>query len=173
MDHIRRETLNLKGLTCLVLDEADEMLRMGFIDDVEWIMEHTPPKRQIALFSATIPAAIRRIAQKHLNEPLEITTKVRTTTADTIRHRYWMVSGIHKLDALTRILESETFDGIIVFVRTKSTHGRAFRKAPGPRLFRGAALRRYFPEHAGTHHRAAESGQARYPGGHRCGGPRP
>ena len=121
MDHIRRETLNLKGLTCLVLDEADEMLRMGFIDDVEWIMEHTPPKRQVALFSATIPAAIRRIAQKHLNEPLQITTKVRTTTADTIRHRYWMVSGIHKLDALTRILESETFDGIIVFVRTKSS----------------------------------------------------
>jgi ATP-dependent RNA helicase DeaD len=121
MDHIRRETLNLKGLSCLVLDEADEMLRMGFIDDVEWIMEHTPPKRQVALFSATIPAAIRRIAQKHLNEPLQITTKVRTTTADTIRHRYWMVSGIHKLDALTRILESETFDGIIVFVRTKSS----------------------------------------------------
>jgi len=121
MDHIRRETLKLQGLTCLVLDEADEMLRMGFIDDVEWIMEHTPPKRQITLFSATIPAAIRRIAQKHLNEPLQITTKVRTTTADTIRHRYWMVSGIHKLDALTRILESETFDGIIVFVRTKSS----------------------------------------------------
>ena len=121
MDHIRRETLNLKGLTCLVLDEADEMLRMGFIDDVEWIMEHTPPKRQVALFSATIPAAIRRIAQKHLNDPLQITTKVRTTTADTIRHRYWMVSGIHKLDALTRILESETYDGIIVFVRTKSS----------------------------------------------------
>ena len=121
MDHIRRETLNLKGLTCLVLDEADEMLRMGFIDDVEWIMEHTPPKRQVALFSATIPAAIRRIAQKHLNDPMQITTKVRTTTADTIRHRYWMVSGIHKLDALTRILESETFDGIIVFVRTKSS----------------------------------------------------
>ena len=121
MDHIRRETLNLKGLTCLVLDEADEMLRMGFIDDVEWIMEHTPPKRQITLFSATIPAAIRRIAQKHLTEPLEITTKVRTTTADTIRHRFWMVSGVHKLDALTRILESESFDGIIVFVRTKSS----------------------------------------------------
>jgi ATP-dependent RNA helicase DeaD len=121
MDHIRRETLNLKGLTCLVLDEADEMLRMGFIDDVEWIMEHTPPKRQVALFSATIPAAIRRIAQKHLNDPLQITTKVRTTTADTIRHRYWMVSGLHKLDALTRILESETFDGIIIFVRTKSS----------------------------------------------------
>jgi ATP-dependent RNA helicase DeaD len=121
MDHLRRGTLNLGGLSCLVLDEADEMLRMGFLDDVEWILEHTPPKRQITLFSATIPAAIRRIAQKHLSEPLEITTKVRTTTADTIRHRYWMVSGLHKLDALTRILESEPFDGIIVFVRTKST----------------------------------------------------
>ena len=121
MDHLRRGTLNLSGLACLVLDEADEMLRMGFLDDVEWILEHTPPKRQITLFSATLPAAIRRIGQKHLSEPLEITTKVRTTTADTIRHRYWMVSGLHKLDALTRILESEPFDGIIVFVRTKST----------------------------------------------------
>lgn len=121
MDHLRRETLSLAGLACLVLDEADEMLRMGFLDDVEWILEHTPRGRQIALFSATIPAAIRKIAQKHLSEPLEITTKVRTTTADTIRHRYWMVSGLHKLDALTRILESEPFEAVIVFVRTKST----------------------------------------------------
>ncbi len=121
MDHLRRGTLKLSDLACLVLDEADEMLRMGFIDDVEWILEHTPPKRQIALFSATIPAAIRRIAKKHLSKPLQITTKVRTSTADTIRHRYWMVSGLHKLDALTRILESEPFDGIIVFVRTRST----------------------------------------------------
>ena len=96
------------------------MLRMGFIDDVEWILGQTPAGRQITLFSATIPSAIRRIAQKHLQDPLEITIKVRTTTADTIRHRYWMVDGMHKLDALTRILESEPFDGIIVFVRTKT-----------------------------------------------------
>ncbi len=120
MDHIRRTTLSLKAITCLVLDEADEMLRMGFIEDVEWILDQTPAGRQITLFSATIPSAIRRIAQKHLQDPIEITIKVRTTTADTIRHRFWLVDGMHKLDALTRILESEPFDGIIVFVRTKT-----------------------------------------------------
>ncbi len=120
MDHIRRTTLSLKSIACLVLDEADEMLRMGFIDDVEWILSQTPAGRQITLFSATIPSAIRRIAQKYLQDPIEITIKVRTTTADTIRHRYWLVDGMHKLDALTRILESEPFDGIIVFVRTKT-----------------------------------------------------
>jgi ATP-dependent RNA helicase DeaD len=121
MDHIRRNTLNLRSITCLVLDEADEMLRMGFIDDVEWILGQTPPGRQITLFSATIPSPIKRIAQKYLQDPIEITIKVRTTTADTIRHRFWMVDGMHKLDALTRILESEPFDGIIVFVRTKTS----------------------------------------------------
>jgi ATP-dependent RNA helicase DeaD len=120
MDHMRRKTLNLQAISCLVLDEADEMLRMGFIDDVEWILEQTPAGRQITLFSATIPSAIKRIAQKYLKDPLEITIKVRTTTADTIRHRFWMVDGMHKLDALTRILESESFDGIIIFVRTKT-----------------------------------------------------
>ncbi|MDP2179648.1 MAG: DEAD/DEAH box helicase [Methylicorpusculum sp.] len=120
MDHMRKGTLKLDALTCLVLDVADEMLRMGFIDDVEWVLEQTPKKRQIALFSATMPAVIRKIAQTHLNNPEEITVKVRTSTAETIRQRYWLVSGIHKLDALTRILESETFDGIIIFVRTKT-----------------------------------------------------
>ncbi len=120
MDHMRRGTLKLDALSCLVLDEADEMLRMGFIDDVEWILEQTPAERQTTLFSATIPQPIRRIAQKYLQNPEAITIKVRTTTADTINHRYWMVSGVHKLDALTRILEAETFDGMIVFVRTKT-----------------------------------------------------
>ncbi|HEY9050292.1 MAG TPA: DEAD/DEAH box helicase, partial [Gammaproteobacteria bacterium] len=119
MDHMRRGTLKLKSLTCLVLDEADEMLRMGFIDDVEWILEQTPPKRQIALFSATMPDAVRRIANQHLNEPEHVTIKLKTTTADTIRQRYWPVSGLHKLDALTRILEAEEFDAMIIFVRTK------------------------------------------------------
>lgn len=119
MDHMRRGTLKLDALTCLVLDEADEMLRMGFIDDVEWILEKTPPKRQITLFSATLPDTIRRIARKYLQDPQQVTIKVRTTTAETIHQRYWMVSGFHKLDALTRILEAETFDGMIVFVRTK------------------------------------------------------
>ena len=120
MDHMRKATLKLDALTCLVLDEADEMLRMGFIDDVEWILEQMPAQRQTALFSATMPPAIRKIAQKYLHDPEEITVKVRTSTAETIRQRYWFVSGVHKLDALTRILESESFDGIIIFVRTKT-----------------------------------------------------
>ncbi|MEL6824360.1 MAG: DEAD/DEAH box helicase, partial [Calditrichota bacterium] len=120
MDHMRRGTLDLSGLETMILDEADEMLRMGFIDDVEWILEQAPEDRQIGLFSATMPREIRRIAQKYLQDPQEITVKMKTTTASTIRQRYWIVSGFHKLDALTRILESEPFDGIIVFVRTKN-----------------------------------------------------
>ncbi len=120
MDHMRKGTLNLDGLSHLVLDEADEMLRMGFIDDVEWILEQIPEQRQIALFSATMPTAIRKIAQQYLNEPEHVTIKVTTTSAENIRQRYWLVSGVHKLDALTRILEVETFDGMIIFVRTKT-----------------------------------------------------
>jgi ATP-dependent RNA helicase DeaD len=120
MDHIRKNTLQLVSLQCLVLDEADEMLRMGFIDDVEWILDQTPSEHQIALFSATMPPAIRRIAQKYLNAPVTISIENRTTTAENIRQRYWLVSGTHKLDALTRILESETFDAMLIFVRTKT-----------------------------------------------------
>lgn len=120
MDHLRRGTLKLGGLQALVLDEADEMLRMGFIEDIEWIMEQTPASRQIALFSATMPPAIHRIAQSYLNNPAEVKIQVKTTTAETIRQRYWLVSGLHKLDALTRILEAEPFDATIIFVRTKT-----------------------------------------------------
>ncbi len=120
MDHMRKGTLKLANLKTLVLDEADEMLRMGFIDDVEWILEQIPTQRQIALFSATMPSIIRKIAQKYLNNPEQITIKVKTQTAENIRQRYWMVSGTHKLDALTRILEAENFDGMIIFVRTKT-----------------------------------------------------
>ena len=120
MDHMRRGTLKLEGLQALVLDEADEMLRMGFIDEVEWILEQAPKERQMALFSATMPKEIQRIAQRHLNEPREISIKARTATAETIRQRYWLVSGLHKLDALTRILEVEPFDAILMFVRTKT-----------------------------------------------------
>ncbi|NHZ85652.1 MAG: ATP-dependent helicase, partial [Planctomycetia bacterium] len=97
----------------------DEMLRMGFLDDVEWILEQTPEERQIALFSATMPTAIRKIAKKYLHNPQEITIKTRTSTVETTNQRYWMVSGYHKLDALTRILEAEVFDAILIFVRTK------------------------------------------------------
>lgn len=138
MDHMRRRTLDLSELQTLVLDEADEMLRMGFIDDVEWILEKTPKQRQIALFSATLPQPIRRIASRYLDNPEEITIKVKTTTADTIRQRYWSVIGSHKLDTLTRILEAETFDGMLVFVRTKTAtvdlseklEARGFATAP-------------------------------------------
>jgi len=119
MDHIKRDTLSLATLKHFVLDEADEMLRMGFIDDVEWILEQAPKERQIALFSATMPAAVRRIAQNHLRKPAEVTIKSKTSTASKIRQRYWVVSGMHKLDALTRILEAEPFDGMLVFTRTK------------------------------------------------------
>lgn len=120
MDHMRRGTLILDKLNTLVLDEADEMLRMGFIDDVEWVLEQTPSDRQIALFSATMPQEIRKIANQHLHDPAQVTIKVKTTTAETIRQRYWPVSGLHKLDALTRILEAESFDGMLIFVRTKT-----------------------------------------------------
>ncbi len=119
MDHMKRGTLDLAALSVLVLDEADEMLQMGFVDDIEWILEQTPAGRQVALFSATLPAAIRRIAQRHLRAPVEITIQSKTSTAANIRQRYWLVSGVHKLDALTRILEAEVFDGMLIFVRTK------------------------------------------------------
>jgi ATP-dependent RNA helicase DeaD len=138
IDHMNRGTLKLSGLTLLVLDEADEMLRMGFIDAVESILEQTPPQRQVALFSATIPAPIRRIAAKHLRNPAEVTIKSKTSTATNIRQRYWMVSGMHKLDALTRILEAESFDGMLIFTRTKQStvelaeklEARGFAAAP-------------------------------------------
>ncbi|MBN1760072.1 MAG: DEAD/DEAH box helicase [Chitinispirillaceae bacterium] len=120
MDHMRQQTLDLSELECLVLDEADEMLRMGFIDDVEWVLERTPEHRQIALFSATMPPVIKRIAGKHLNDPVEIRIQRKTTTAETIHQRYWIVGRMHKLDALTRILEAETGEGILIFVRTKT-----------------------------------------------------
>lgn len=120
MDHMRRNTLKLQDLKCLVLDEADEMLRMGFIDDVEWILTMTPKERQILLFSATMPEPIRRIAQQHLTDPKQITVKGRNITADSIQQRYCITSPRDKTDMLTRILEAETTDGVIVFVRTRN-----------------------------------------------------
>ncbi len=119
IDHLDKGTLDLSALRFIVLDEADEMLRMGFIDDVEKLLQATPEGRQVALFSATMPAPIRRIAQTYLKDPVEVTIKNKTTTAANIRQRYWWVSGVHKLDALTRILEAESFDAMIVFARTK------------------------------------------------------
>jgi ATP-dependent RNA helicase DeaD len=139
MDHMRRGTLKLDKLTSLVLDEADEMLRMGFIDDVEWILEQTPKDRQMALFSATMPKQIERIARNYLNNPSEVSIKAKTATAETIRQRYWLVSGVHKLDALTRILEVETFDATIIFVRTKTATAELAEKLTA-RGYAAAAL---------------------------------
>ena len=119
MDHMRRGSLDLSSLQSLVLDEADEMLRMGFIDDVEWILEQTPQERQIALFSATMPDVIRRIAKRHLRNPVEISIEVKAVTTALIRQRVWMMAGMQKIDALTRILEVEEFDGMLIFVRTR------------------------------------------------------
>lgn len=119
IDHLEKGSLDLSRIKTMVLDEADEMLRMGFIDDVETILQKTPESRQTALFSATMPSAIKRIATTYLRDPDLITVAAKTGTADNIRQRYWLVSGMQKLDALTRILEAETFDGMIIFARTK------------------------------------------------------
>ncbi|HSG91427.1 MAG TPA: DEAD/DEAH box helicase [Pseudomonadales bacterium] len=121
MDHLRRGTLKLDHLKSVVLDEADEMLRMGFIDDVKWILEHTPEQRQVALFSATMPAVIRKVADTYLRDPVQIKIESRTSTVERIEQKYCVVAGHEKLDALTRILEVEEYDGIIVFVRTKTS----------------------------------------------------
>ncbi len=120
MDHIRRQSLALDGITSLVLDEADEMLNMGFIDDVEWVLKQMPPQRQISLFSATMPASIRTIAKKYLSDPVEITIGSKTATATTIRQRYLITDGLaRKMEALVRTLEAEPFNGVLIFVRTK------------------------------------------------------
>jgi len=119
IDHLERGALSLQGIRFVVLDEADEMLAMGFVDAMDTILARTPPERQVALFSATMAPAIKRIAQTHLRKPLEIAIRGKTTTAANTRQRYWLVSGLHKLDALTRMLEVMSFDGMLVFARTK------------------------------------------------------
>ncbi|MGL4304978.1 MAG: DEAD/DEAH box helicase [Mycobacteriaceae bacterium] len=119
IDHLEKGTLDLSHLDFLVLDEADEMLKMGFQEDVERILADTPEYKQVALFSATMPAAIRRISKQYLHDPVEITVKSKTTTASSITQRYVQVAHNRKLDALTRILEVESFEAMIIFVRTK------------------------------------------------------
>ncbi|OGT72286.1 MAG: hypothetical protein A3H44_10605 [Gammaproteobacteria bacterium RIFCSPLOWO2_02_FULL_57_10] len=121
LDHLNRKTIDLSKLNTLVLDEADEMLRMGFIDDVEAILENTPKTRQVALFSATMPPPIRKVAEKYLNDPQEIRIQSAITTNEDIEQFYWLVQGTSKLDALTRILEVEDFDAMLIFVRTKTS----------------------------------------------------
>jgi ATP-dependent RNA helicase DeaD len=139
MDHLRKGTLKLNNLTTVVLDEADEMLRMGFIDDVTWILDQTPKKRQVALFSATMPKEIRRIADTYLTDPEIVKIASQTQTVDKIEQFYWLVRGVNKLDALTRILEVETFDAIIMFVRTKTATAELAEKLEA-RGYSAAAL---------------------------------
>ncbi|MEM1447246.1 MAG: DEAD/DEAH box helicase [Planctomycetota bacterium] len=119
MDHMRRGTLDVSNVRTLVLDEADEMLRMGFVEDVEWVLSETPPGRQVALFSATMPHAIKKIAEKQLENPERITIEGGSKTADTVRQRYWRVEGLRKVEALCRLLAFEPVDAAIVFVRTR------------------------------------------------------
>ena len=139
MDHLRRGSLKLDKLKTVVLDEADEMLRMGFVEDIEWILNHTPKTRQTALFSATMPPAIRRIADTYLNEPVSVEIRNKTATVSTITQKVWMASGLNKLDALTRILEVEEFDAMIIFVRTRSATAELAEKLEA-RGFSAAAL---------------------------------
>ena len=119
IDHLEKGTLDLTNLKYLVLDEADEMLKMGFQEDVERILRDTPGDKQVALFSATMPGSIRRISKQYLNNPVEITVKSKTSTASNITQRYIQVAHQRKLDALTRVLEVEAFEAMIIFVRTK------------------------------------------------------
>jgi ATP-dependent RNA helicase DeaD len=120
MDHMRQGTLDLSGLRSLVLDEADEMLRMGFIDDVKWVLEQLPAERQVVLFSATMPPEIRRISQNHLRNPAEVTIRQKAADGRRIRQRYLVVNGPQKLEALERVLEAEGSEGVIIFARTKA-----------------------------------------------------
>lgn len=119
IDHIKRGTLKLDGITCLALDEADEMLNMGFLDDVKFVLERAPDDRQIALFSATMPGPIRTIAQQYLNNPARITVKAKTMTADSIRQRAVIVQPRDKVDTLIRLLDVEDTDGVIIFTKTR------------------------------------------------------
>jgi ATP-dependent RNA helicase DeaD len=139
IDHLDRGTLTLKGVRFVVLDEADEMLAMGFVDAIESILKQVPAERQVALFSATMAPQIKRIAQQHLRSPQEITIRNKTSTAASLRQRYWLVSGMHKLDALTRILEVESFDAMLIFTRTKQATEELAEKLSA-RGFAAAAL---------------------------------
>ncbi|MFC7401154.1 DEAD/DEAH box helicase [Citricoccus sp. GCM10030269] len=139
IDHLQKGSLDLSDLQYMVLDEADEMLRMGFAEEVDQILSATPDQKQTALFSATMPRAIQRISGKYLNDPVEITVAAKNTTAGNIRQRYLQVTGGWKLEALTRILETEEHDGVIAFVRTRNATEELSTKL-NARGFRAVAL---------------------------------
>ncbi len=145
IDHLERGTLNLSHLDYLVLDEADEMLQMGFAEDVERILADTPEYKQVALFSATMPPAIRKITTKYLHDAVEVAVKSKTATAENITQRYILVAGPRKMDALTRVLEVEPFEAMIVFVRTKQATEEVAEKLRA-RGFSAAAINGDIPQ---------------------------
>jgi ATP-dependent RNA helicase DeaD len=145
IDHLERGTLDLSHVDYLVLDEADEMLAMGFAEDVERILADTPEYKQVALFSATMPPAIRKITAKYLHDPFEVTSKAKTATAENISQRYIQVAGPRKMDALTRVLEVEPFEAMIVFVRTKQATEEVAEKLRA-RGFSAAAINGDIPQ---------------------------
>jgi ATP-dependent RNA helicase DeaD len=145
IDHLERGTLDLSHIDYLVLDEADEMLTMGFAEDVERILSETPEYKQVALFSATMPPAIRKLTTKYLHDPVEITAKAKTATAENISQRYIQVAGPRKMDALTRLLEVEPFEAMIVFVRTKQATEEVAEKLRA-RGFSAAAINGDIPQ---------------------------
>ncbi|MEE2854635.1 MAG: DEAD/DEAH box helicase [Actinomycetota bacterium] len=145
IDHLERGTLDLSHVDYLVLDEADEMLTMGFAEEVDRILSETPEYKQVALFSATMPPAIRKITTKYLHDPLEVSTKAKTATAENISQRYIQVAGPRKMDALTRVLEVEPFEAMIVFVRTKQATEEVAEKLRA-RGFSAAAINGDIPQ---------------------------
>lgn len=145
IDHLERQTLDLSRVDYLVLDEADEMLNMGFAEDVERILSETPEYKQVALFSATMPAAIRKLTAKYLHDPLEVAVETKTATAQNISQRYIQVAGPRKMDALTRVLEVEPFEAMIVFVRTKQATEEVAEKLRA-RGFSAAAINGDIPQ---------------------------
>src|SRR5271163_2311438 len=145
IDHLERGTLDLSRLDYLVLDEADEMLAMGFAEDVERILADTPEYKQVALFSATMPPAIRKLTAKYLHDPTEVKVDAKTATAENISQRYIQVAGPRKMDALTRVLEVEQFEAMIVFVRTKQATEEVAEKLRA-RGFSAAAINGDIPQ---------------------------
>ncbi len=145
IDHLEKGTLDVSHLDYMVLDEADEMLQMGFAEDVERILADTPEYKQVALFSATMPPAIKKITAKYLHDPVEVTVKSKTQTAENITQRYLQVSYPRKMDALTRLLEVEQGDAMIVFVRTKQATEEVAEKLKA-RGFAAAAINGDIPQ---------------------------
>lgn len=150
MDLMERGRLDFSAVEHVVIDEADEMLRMGFIDDVDWILERVTSEHQTALFSATMPEVIRRIATAHLVDPIEVRIESHTTTATTVRQRYWVATGAHKIDAMTRMLEVEPYEAVLVFVRTKTDAEEVANKLAA-RGFACAALHGDIPQRQREH----------------------